>query len=92
MRIVYAVLGWLGTTAGALCAAVLWGFLKKQSWACFWGAVAATVLLLAGFFPMIGGYPMGIHNVSEVHPSSMYLPAPILRSRPRISSDQDWQS
>ena len=53
VRLVYATLGWLGTAAGALSAAVLWGFWKKQDWAWFWGAVAATVLLLAGFFPMI---------------------------------------
>lgn len=53
VRIVYAVLGWLGTAAGALSVAVLWGFLNEQDWAWFWGAVAATVLLLAGFFPMI---------------------------------------
>lgn len=53
VRIVYAVLGWLGTAAGALCIPVLWGFLNKQDWAWFWGAVAGTILLLAGFFPMI---------------------------------------
>jgi len=29
VRVVYAVLGWLGTAAGAMSAAVLWGFLKK---------------------------------------------------------------
>jgi len=45
VRIVYAILGWLGTAAGALSAAVLWGFLKKEDWAWFWGAVASTVLL-----------------------------------------------
>lgn len=60
VRIVYAVLGWLGTAAGALSAAVLWGFLKKQDWAWFWGAVAATVLLLAGFFPMIPAADSGL--------------------------------
>jgi hypothetical protein len=43
----------LGTAAGALSLTVLWGFLNKQDWAWFWGAVAATILLLAGFFPMI---------------------------------------
>lgn len=53
VRIVYAVLGWLGTAAGALSVVVLWGFWKRQSWAWFWGIVAATVLILAGFFPMI---------------------------------------
>ena len=60
VRVVYAVLGWLGTAAGALSAAVLWGFLKKQDWAWFWGAVAATILLLAGFFPMIPAGDSGL--------------------------------
>ncbi len=60
VRIVYAVLGWLGTAAGALSAAVLWGFLKKQDWAWFWGAVSATILLLAGFFPMIPAADSGL--------------------------------
>lgn len=60
VRIVYALLAWLGTAAGALSAAVLWGFLKKQDWAWFWGAVAATILLLAGFFPMIPAADSGL--------------------------------
>ncbi len=60
VRIVYAVLGWLGTAAGALSAAVLWGFLKKEDWAWFWGVVASTVLLLAGFFPMIPAADSGL--------------------------------
>ena len=60
VRIVYAALGWLGTAAGALSAAVLWGFLNKQNWAWFWGAVAATILLLAGFFPMIPAADSGL--------------------------------
>lgn len=60
VRIVYAVLGWFGTAAGALSVVVLWGFLKKQDWAWFWGAVAATVLLLAGFFPMIPAADSGL--------------------------------
>jgi hypothetical protein len=49
----YALLGWIGITAGAIWATVLYGFLNKQKWAWFWGAVAATIHLLAGFFPMI---------------------------------------
>ena len=53
MRITYALLGWLGTAAGALWAAVLYGFVHKEKWAWFWGAVAATIQLLAGFFPAI---------------------------------------
>ena len=60
VRVVYAVLGWLGTAAGAMSAAVLWGFLKKHSWAWFWGAVSATILLLAGFFPMIPAADSGL--------------------------------
>ncbi len=53
VRITYALLGWLGITAGAIWAAVLYGFLYRERWAWFWGAVAATIQLLAGFFPMI---------------------------------------
>ncbi len=60
VRIVYTVLGWLGTAAGALSAAVFWGFIKKQDWAWFWGAVAGTILLLAGFFPMIPAADSGL--------------------------------
>ena len=60
VRFVYALLGWLGTAAGALSVSVLWGFLKKQDWAWFWGAIAATILLLAGFFPMIPAADSGL--------------------------------
>lgn len=60
VRIVYAVLGWLGIAAGALSGSVLYGFLTKASWAWFWGTVAATILLLAGFFPMIPAADSGL--------------------------------
>ncbi|MDT8305560.1 MAG: hypothetical protein RRC07_06455 [Anaerolineae bacterium] len=63
VQITFAMLGWLGLSAGALWGAVLYGFAKKLPWAWFWGTVAATVQLLAGFFPMIP-------------PSSIGLPAP----------------
>jgi hypothetical protein len=53
VRITYAVLGWVGITAGAIWAAVFYGFLHKEKWAWFWGAVAATIQLLVGFFPAI---------------------------------------
>ena len=53
VRITYAVLGWVGITAGAVWAAVLYGFLHQEKWAWFWGAAAATIQLLAGFFPAI---------------------------------------
>ena len=53
VRITYAVLGWLGITSGAIWAVALYGFAVKEKWAWFWGAVAATIQLLAGFFPAI---------------------------------------
>jgi hypothetical protein len=53
VTITYAVLGWIGITAGAIWAAVLYGFLQKENWAWLWGTVAATIQLLVGFFPAI---------------------------------------
>ncbi len=53
VQIVFAMLSWLGVSAGALWVMVLYGFINNAKWAWFWGAVAATVQLLAGFFPMI---------------------------------------
>lgn len=66
VRIVYAVLGWWGTATGALWAAVLYGFLKKENWAWFWGAAAATIQLLAGFFPMIPALDGGLSTPTLV--------------------------
>ncbi len=65
VRIVFALLGWLGVAAGALWVMVLYGFLNNESWAWFWGLVAATIQILAGFFPIIP-------------PSSIGLPAPTI--------------
>lgn len=53
VRITYAILGWLGISAAAVWAAVLYGFIYKENWSWFWGGVAATIQLLVGFFPMI---------------------------------------
>ena len=53
VRITYAFLGWIGTASTAIWAAVFYGFLHKEKWAWFWGAIAATIQLLAGFFPAI---------------------------------------
>lgn len=53
VRITYAVLGWLGGATAAIWAATLYGFIHKEKWAWFWGTVAATIQLLAGFFPAI---------------------------------------
>lgn len=65
VRIVFALLGWLGVAAGALWVMVLYGFLNRANWAWFWGTVAATIQILAGFFPIIP-------------PSSIGLPAPTM--------------
>ena len=37
VSITFAVLGWLGITAGAIWAAVFYGFLRKEKWAWFCG-------------------------------------------------------
>jgi len=60
VRVVFALLGWLGVTAGAMWGAVLYGFVKRQEWAWFWGAVAATVQILVGFFPIIPPSSIGM--------------------------------
>jgi hypothetical protein len=65
VQLTFAMLGWIGVSAGALWGAVLYGFAKKLPWAWAWGTVAATAQLLAGFFPMIP-------------PSSIGLPAPTI--------------
>ncbi len=65
VQIVFALLSWLGVSAGALWVMVFYGFLNKAPWAWFWGTIAATVQILAGFFPMIP-------------PSSIGLPAPTI--------------
>lgn len=53
VTITYALLGWIGIAAAALWAVVLYGFIQKANWAWSWGAVAASIHLLAGFFPAI---------------------------------------
>jgi hypothetical protein len=53
VRITFAVLGWLGTATTAIWMAVLYGFVHREKWAWFWGVIAATIQLLAGFFPAI---------------------------------------
>lgn len=60
VRITFALLGWLGVSAGALWGPVLYGFVNKKDWAWFWGAVAATVQILVGFFPIIPPASIGM--------------------------------
>jgi hypothetical protein len=74
VQIVFAMLGWLAIASGALWGAVLYGFAHKQGWAWFWGAVAATLQLLAGFFPMIPAASIGLPTPTI----SIFIPAAIL--------------
>ncbi len=60
VRIVHALLGWVGMTAGALWVTVLYGFLNKKEWAWGLGVVAAMAQILAGFFPMIPPASIGM--------------------------------
>jgi hypothetical protein len=60
VRIVFALLGWVGMTAGALWVVVLYGFLNKKEWAWGLGTVAAMVHIVAGFFPMIPPASIGM--------------------------------
>jgi len=60
VRIVHALMGWIGMTGGAIWAVVLFGFLNKKEWAWSLGVVASTLQLLAGFFPMIPPASVGM--------------------------------
>jgi len=60
VRIVHALMGWIGMTGGAIWAVVLFGFLNKKEWAWSLGVVAGTLQLLAGFFPMIPPASIGM--------------------------------
>jgi len=65
VQIVFALLSWVGVSAGALWVMVLYGFIHNKKWAWFYGVVASSLQLLAGFFPIIP-------------PSSIGLPAPTM--------------
>jgi hypothetical protein len=60
VRIVHALMGWVGMTGGAIWAVVLFGFLNKKEWSWSLGVVAGTMQLLAGFFPMIPPASIGM--------------------------------
>ena len=66
VQIVYALLGWLGITAGAIWGVVFYGFLQKKVWAWSLGVVAATIQILAGFFPMIPPASIGMPTPTVV--------------------------
>jgi len=60
VRIVYALMGWIGMTGGAIWGVSLYGFINKNDWAWHLGVGAATMQILSGFFPMI---PAGSINM-----------------------------
>jgi len=53
VKITYSMLGWMGISASALWGAVLYGFVNRQKWAWYGGVLAASLQMLAGFFPTI---------------------------------------
>jgi hypothetical protein len=65
VKITYSMLGWFGITASSIWGAVLYGFIKKEDWAWYVGTMAASLQMLAGFFPAIPA-------------KSIHLPAPTL--------------
>jgi len=60
VRIVHALMGWIGMAGSAIWAVVLFGFLNKKEWGWSLGVVAGTLQLLAGFFPMIPPASIGM--------------------------------
>ncbi|HUS84627.1 MAG: hypothetical protein MUO58_17280 [Anaerolineales bacterium] len=60
VRIVFALLGWVGISAGALWVVVLYGFQNNKDWAWVLGSVAAMAQIVAGFFPMIPPASIGM--------------------------------
>jgi hypothetical protein len=60
VRIVFALLAWIGASAGALWVMVLYGFATKANWAWSYGLLAATAQILSGFFPMIPPASIGL--------------------------------
>jgi len=53
VEVTHSLLGSLGIIGSAMWAAVLYGFLYDQKWAWRWGAMAAALQMLAGFFPTV---------------------------------------
>jgi hypothetical protein len=62
VRIVYALMGWVGMTGGAIWSLVLYGFINRKDWAWYWGVAAASMQILSGFFPMIPAGSIGLFS------------------------------
>ena len=74
VRLVFPILGYLAITAGVLWALSLYGFLVKDTWAWMLGLVAATLTLLASFFPTIPAMSRGDTPVT----GAVFLPTLLL--------------
>jgi hypothetical protein len=70
MYVILQQVSWWGAAAWAV---FIFAALKRKSW-------AIPVGIFAAVMSMIGGYPMGIHNMAEVQRFSMFLPAPLISS------------
>lgn len=53
VEITHSMLGALGIAASALWMSVLYGFKQNKEWSWQWGSIAASLQILAGFFPTI---------------------------------------
>jgi hypothetical protein len=62
VRIVYAIMGWIGMAGGAIWAVVLYGFFKEKEWSWSLGVAAGTLQILSGFFPMIPAGSIGMFS------------------------------
>lgn len=64
VRLVFPILGYLAIAAGVLWMLSFYGFLIREKWAWMLGVIAATLSLLAGFFPMIPAMSRGAAPVT----------------------------
>jgi hypothetical protein len=59
VRFVFPLLGYMVIAAAVLWLLAMYGFLVRERWAWMLGVIAATLSLLAGFFPMIPAMSRG---------------------------------
>jgi len=60
VQIVFAILGWFSLVGASLMGVAVYGFAKKTEWAWFIGTIAATLFMLAAFFPIIPPASVGL--------------------------------
>ncbi len=87
VRYVFPLLGYLGITAGVLWLLSFYGFLTRERWAWPLGLIAATLSLLAGFFPMIPAMSRGAAPVT----AAIFVPNLILWLGLPLVRRTDWR-